>query len=194
MRPEWELHTPRLRLRALVDADAPDVFAYASDPCVTRFVEWSPHSSVEDSVAFIRQTQAVRRRGATFAVELVDGRRVIGTFELRIRSQIDGVGEIGYVLARPYWGQGFNLEAGVALLYYAFRVELLRRVDARCAPQNRRSFRTLEKLGMRRVPEVATVGRESAYARTHLMYSLTNLEWARHPLHSLWRDHIRCVR
>ncbi|MDZ7379769.1 MAG: GNAT family N-acetyltransferase [candidate division KSB1 bacterium] len=191
MRPQCELHSKRLRLRPLVLADAPDIFAYASDPCVIKFVGWETHRSVSDSVAFIERTQSVYWQGITFGVELAEQRRIIGTFELRITSRAEGVGNIGYVLARPFWGQGYNVEAGIALLCYAFRIELLRRIEARCAVQNRRSFRTLEKLGMRRERFVVfSTGEETGHA-AFLCYSLTRSEWARHPMHSSWRHQIR---
>ncbi len=190
MQPQCELHLPRLRLRALVAADAPDVFAYASDLCVTKFVDWQCHRSIQDSLAFIERTQSAYWQGITFAVELTEQRRVIGTVELRVTSRVDAVAEMGYVLARPFWGQGYNVEAGAGLLYYAFRIEHLRRVEARCAPDNRRSFRTLEKLAMRREFTLGS-GREDATGRLRfLYYSLTSTEWMRHPLHRGWRNQI----
>ncbi|GBD26860.1 Putative ribosomal N-acetyltransferase YdaF [bacterium HR30] len=191
MFPRCELVATRLRLRPLVLADAPDIFAYASDPCVTKFVEFETHRSIVDSVAFVERTQSRHWQGITFGVELVDQQRVIGTIELRVTSRVEAVGDIGYVLARPFWGQGYNVEAGAALLYYAFRVEQLRRVEAWCSPRNRRSFRTLEKLGMHRDPVVATGAGRTGNRAGYLHYSLTSTEWARHPLHRSWREFIR---
>ncbi|GIW43707.1 MAG: N-acetyltransferase [Candidatus Binatia bacterium] len=193
MQPRWQLFGQRLRLRPLMLADAADVFAYASDPCVTEFLEWKTHQALSDSIAFIEQSRSVHWHGITFAVELLGADRVIGTVELRVTSRAQALGDIGYVLARPFWGQGYNLEAGAMLLFYAFRIEGLRRVSARCSPRNRRSARTLEKLGMRQQP-MAAVRSVGAGIRSDLEYSLTNVEWARHPIHLFWRENIRWTR
>ena len=49
-----ELETERLLLRRMRLDDAQDMFAYASDPEVTRYVLFDTHRSVEDSEAFLR--------------------------------------------------------------------------------------------------------------------------------------------
>lgn len=41
----------------MVDADAPDVLAYASDPAVCRYLSWRAHQTLDDSLAFIHQLQ-----------------------------------------------------------------------------------------------------------------------------------------
>ncbi len=166
-------------------ADAPDVFAYASDPSVAAFVEWAPHQSVSESEEFIERVLSPWWAGITFAIELRDVERVVGTCELRIVSRVEATGEIGYVLARSVWGQGYNVEAGAALLFYAFRIEGLRRVEARCKERNRRSYRTLEKLGLRQDRGAMLHGRPG-----YLHYSLLVSEWDRHPLHRKWRETI----
>ena len=47
------LETDRLILRKMKSDDAEAVFAYASDPEVTRYVIWETHRSIEDSEAFL---------------------------------------------------------------------------------------------------------------------------------------------
>jgi len=56
--------------------------------------------------------------------------------------------EIGYRLARSYWGQGFATEAARAVRDYAFQTLCLPRVVSIIHPQNRASIRVAEKLGM----------------------------------------------
>src|SRR5919202_331418 len=50
------LETDRLILRKMTLDDAEAVFAYASDPEVTRYVIWDAHRSIEDSRAFLELT------------------------------------------------------------------------------------------------------------------------------------------
>lgn len=57
--------------------------------------------------------------------------------------------EIGYRLARAWWGRGFATEAARAVRDYGFEVLSLSRLVALIDPGNRPSIRVAEKLGMR---------------------------------------------
>lgn len=43
------LQTVRLVLRGATDGDVEDIFEYASDPDVTRYLRWGPHQSQEQN-------------------------------------------------------------------------------------------------------------------------------------------------
>jgi [ribosomal protein S5]-alanine N-acetyltransferase len=58
--------------------------------------------------------------------------------------------ELGYALARAYWGRGFATEAGTAVVAWALERPEIHRVWAVCDAENVASARMLEKLGMRR--------------------------------------------
>jgi len=139
----------RVRLRPFEPSDAEGVFAYASSPLVTRYLEWSPHQTLADSVRFIASARSrAAEGGATFAIEEHETGAVLGSCELRIIDAIRRVAEIGYALAPGYWGHGYNVEAGLLLLDFGFAGLHLLRVQGLCDVDNRRSFRTMEKLGM----------------------------------------------
>ena len=57
--------------------------------------------------------------------------------------------ELGYVLAREYWGKGYAREGCQALIGEAFR-QGTHRIYAECDPRNEASWRLLERLGMAR--------------------------------------------
>ncbi len=57
---------------------------------------------------------------------------------------------MGYSLGRPYWRQGYALEAVGRLLKYLFDERGLHRVLAECDVDNVASWKLLEKLGFRR--------------------------------------------
>ncbi len=48
------IHTERLALRPWREADAANLFAYASDPDVGPAAGWPPHRSIEESREIIR--------------------------------------------------------------------------------------------------------------------------------------------
>ena len=144
------LRTDRLVLRRPVDADAIAIFdGYAQDPEVVRYLMWRPHASIEQTRAYLgivqhgwdsatELTWAITRRGED---------RLIGMIAARPRGfKCD----LGYVLARAYWGQGVVAEAGRAVVDLALADPGVYRVWAVCDVDNRASVRVMEKLGMQR--------------------------------------------
>lgn len=57
--------------------------------------------------------------------------------------------EIGYMLRREYLGMGYATEGAAALAEYAFTVIGLNKVYASIRPENTRSIRVAERIGMR---------------------------------------------
>ena len=161
-----ELHGQRVRLRDFCQEDIDDVFSYASDPLVTQFA-----GSGTDGYEIPPHTHP--------KVEHVTDRCVIGVVDIRVVSRLWALGEIGYTLARPYWGQGYNVEAGRLVLDYGFRTLGLRRIQAVCDTANRRSYRTMEKLCM--VREQIVFGERRGDGRTadRFVYSILRREWER---------------
>lgn len=56
--------------------------------------------------------------------------------------------EVGYGMAKKYWRQGIGFEAAQAWLDYGFRQANLARIVAVAMPENKGSWRIMEKLGM----------------------------------------------
>jgi ribosomal-protein-alanine N-acetyltransferase len=172
-----ELRGDRVRLRDFLPEDVDDVFAYASDPVVTQSAGWTPHRTPFESMAYIKHCLSDDWGPITFAVENLATARVIGVVDLRIVSRLWGIGEIGYTLNRAYWGRGFNVEAGRLLLDFGFRVVALRRIQAVCNADNRRSYRTMEKLGMVRERVLPDVRPPSGRTVDRVVYSILRREW-----------------
>jgi RimJ/RimL family protein N-acetyltransferase len=177
------LQGPRVILRGFDPSDAEAVFAYASDPEITRYVEWDPHRTLGDSALYIQRCLQGQPDLLTFAVEHAARRRVIGAFDLRIVSRLWRIGEIGYTIARPYWGQGYNIEAGRLVIDHGFAALGLRRIQAICDIANRRSYRTMEKLGMIRELVLYRARFENGWPIDRYRYSIRRREWERHPLY-----------
>lgn len=147
--PEF-LDTDRLVLRPPNETDAAAIFdAYAQDPEVTRYLMWPPHRQLADAQAYVEKCRAGWRTAKEFTWMLTrrgDG-QVLGAIAIRP----DGFkANIGYVLARPFWGQGLMPEAGRALLDQALQFHELQRVWAVCDVDNHASARVMEKIGMTR--------------------------------------------
>ena len=55
--------------------------------------------------------------------------------------------EVGWTLARPYWGQGYATEAARAALRHAFAITDLAQMISLIHPENRASQKVAERLG-----------------------------------------------
>ena len=145
------IETPRLVLRDLAEGDGPAVHAYASDAAVVRHLDWGPNTA-EDTARFLEMAQAAReavpRTAYHLAIVLRATDRLIGGCRIEIRNAASGNGDIGYVLARDVWGQGYASEAARALLTFGFKTLALHRIWATCDVENSASARVLEKIGM----------------------------------------------
>lgn len=154
------LQTERLRLRWPRLADAPTVFdRWATDPEVTRYLTWTPHSQVDTvTTEFLRPALHRLGRGTEFTWMVEhqqDG--LIGSISGRPHPD-HGV-EIGYALARSHWGQGFASEAARAVIDAFLGRDGVVRVWAYTDVANAASGRVLEKAGMVREGTLSRWGR-----------------------------------
>jgi len=143
-----KLETERLILRPWKETDAENLYAYASDPEVGPPAGWPPHTSVENSREIIK---GVLSHKETYAVCLRDG-KPIGSIGLHLNGSTDMTDrddecELGYWIAKPFWGQGMIPEAARELLRYAFEQLGMRAVWCGYYEGNDKSRKVQEKLG-----------------------------------------------
>jgi ribosomal-protein-alanine N-acetyltransferase len=144
------VETPRLHLRRPVPTDAERIFqTYAQDREVTRYVEWVPHASVETTRKFIALCQDRWINSVTFPYVITrkEDRELLGMIEVRLNAHR---ANLGYVLARAYWGNGFMPEALAALVKITLQPPTIYRIEATCDVENKASARALEKSGFLR--------------------------------------------
>ena len=145
-----ELHTERLVLRQLQQADAAALLQQRSDPRIIRYLDREPDTSLEQTTALIeRITQsATDNLGVTWGiVRPAATQELLGTIGLwRIMAEHHRA-EIGYGLHPDYWQQGIMSEALVAVLDFGFQQLKLHSVEANLNPNNMASRRLLEKHG-----------------------------------------------
>jgi ribosomal-protein-alanine N-acetyltransferase len=144
------LETDRLILRRMTPSDAEAVFAYASDPEVTRYVVWDTHRSIQDSRAFLELAVQKYKSGGEpdWGIVYKGDHHFVGTCGF-VGWDVDHArAEIGYVLSRKYWGRGLMPEALRAMIAFGFERMGLNRIEARCIAENTTSARVMEKVGM----------------------------------------------
>lgn len=146
-----KLTTERLRLRPFEEDDFDAVHSYASVYDNVRYMIWGPNSE-EETRNFIKnameQSKAVPQQKYDFAVTLKDGGQLIGGCGIYLKSP--GEAEIGWILHRNYWKQGYGTEFARELLRFGFENLNLHRIYATCYARNYGSYRVMEHNGMRR--------------------------------------------
>jgi ribosomal-protein-alanine N-acetyltransferase len=143
--------TPRLTLRELESRDAPFICELLTDPGFLRYIGDRGVRDLDSARRYIEQGPRASYAANGFglwAVERRDTGAPIGICGLLKRDTLDDV-DIGYAMLAAQGGAGFALEAAEATLAWARDALGLRRVVAIVMPDNARSIRLLERLGMR---------------------------------------------
>jgi [ribosomal protein S5]-alanine N-acetyltransferase len=169
---------PRLTLRYPVPADAPQLFALASDPLVTRWFSWGPYTSVDQASAWIAAQVARRDSGEImdFVVEGPSG--LLGVTGLTEIARRDRRATVGSWLGRAAWGTGVNGEAKALITALAFRRLGMERVTAWANTRNGRSQRALERVGFRREGVLRAWHRHGDEMHDVVVFGLTRPVWS----------------
>jgi RimJ/RimL family protein N-acetyltransferase len=181
--------TARLHLRKPRFEDAPLIFAaYAQDPEVTRYLTFRPHREVREAEEAVERFLESWRTGKSYCWLIFsrDDEKLLGAIGARNDQGIN----LGYVLARPFWRQGFMSEALNVVVDWAFSVPSVYRVWAVCDLENVASARLLERNGFRQEgvltkwslhPNVSEVPRDCyCYAQTRNKELPTVAETGKH--------------
>ena len=145
------METERLLLRRWCESDAADLYMYARDPAVGPIAGWPPHKCVEESLSVI---QNVLSGPEAYAICLKSDGRAIGAIEMKLKGHTDLTDrddecELGFWLARPFWGRGLMPEAINEILRHAFEDCGMARVWCAYYDGNAKSKRVQEKCGFR---------------------------------------------
>lgn len=158
-----EIETSRLNLRQFNPQDLDDLYLIRSDSQVMRFITGSPSTKQEAEAALTKHLD--RWQQVSF-----------GHWALNFHGKTDLLGwcgldfldttfeiEVGYGLAREYWGQGIATEAAAAALRYGFEELKLDRLVAVAYPENVGSWNVMKKLGMHYVKNDFYYGADMVY-------------------------------
>jgi RimJ/RimL family protein N-acetyltransferase len=175
--------TERLVLRPWRASDREPFAALNADPVVMEHLQGTMDRAASDaSVDRIHACWADRGWGL-WAVEVPEVSPFIGYVGLWPADFVaPGTVEVGWRLAREFWGNGYAPEAAADALRFGFQDVGLDEVVSFTVPQNSNSWRVMEKIGLRRAP-----GRDFDHPRVdptqhprlvrHVLYALTADEW-----------------
>ena len=141
--------TGRLILRPFTEHDAEDLHRILAQEGVLRYfpnTEPPPLDRVQKFIA--AQLEHWDEHGfGWWAVEQKPGKEIIGWNGLQYLTDTEEV-EIGFLLSKPTWGQGFATEGAREGLKYGFETLGLERIVGIVHPENISSQGVLEKLGL----------------------------------------------
>ena len=171
--------TPRVVLRWISEDDIDGLYDVFSDPQVMRYWSTGPLPHREAAAEMQREIAAgnLSNTMMKWGLALRESNLVIGTTTLFNLNLDNGRAEIGYAMARAYWGKGYMQEALQALVSHAFEVMELRRLEADVDPRNAASIRTLERLGFQREGFLRERWHVNGELQDALFYGLLRREW-----------------
>jgi len=146
------IETSRLVLSRPVAADADEIFRrYASDPDVTRYLNWPRHRSVGDTRAFLSWCDGEWERwpAGPYLIRSRETGQLLGGTGLSFHTFQEAM--TGYVLAKDAWGNGYATEALAAMVDLAWQLDV-EWLFALCHPDHAASIHVLEKCQFVRDP------------------------------------------
>jgi len=153
------------------------------DAEVTKFLPYATWRTRDDATAWLARMQALGMSGTgqQLVIERASDRKVIGTVLLFKFDESSSRLELGYVVGRCHWQQGFAREAIHAVCSHAFHHLSIRRIEAEVNPENAGSNRLLQALGFVRegLLRKRWVGKGEAYDT--YIYGCLAEEWRGEP-------------
>ena len=179
------LTTERLILRHWRPSDREPFRHINADAAVMEFMPKRLTAQESDVLADDIQRRLVECGFGLFAAELRESGRFIGFVGLSVpvfEAHFTPCVEIGWRLARAFWGSGYATEAGREVLRLAFQSIELPEVVSFTAALNERSRGVMERLGMVRDAKDDFDHALLPLAdpmRPHVLYRLTRARWLR---------------
>jgi RimJ/RimL family protein N-acetyltransferase len=176
-----KLETARLIIRPWRDEDRAPYASFNADPEVRRFYP-DVLTEAESNATLDRLIAGYEADGFGFlAVERKSDGALIGDVGIKpVHMSLRGEPpiEVGWLLGRPFWGQGYAPEAANAWIDFAFAELRVSEVVAFTAVPNLPSQRVMAKLGMSRdqLGDFEHPGMPEDHAlRPHVLFRIANL-------------------
>lgn len=143
--------TPTIHLSPIAPADRDDIISHSQDRELSRYTRVVPYpyppALADQWIASVADDVSRNGRETIWAIR-DETERMIGTVELAPGGRgREHASEIGYWLAKPYWGRGIMSAVVQSVVRLGFREFALERITAHVFVLNSASARVLEKNG-----------------------------------------------
>lgn len=164
-----------LKLSLTVPQYAAALFALtdANREFLSRWLPW-PDAVTEpaDSKAFINTQLGLFARGEALHVTIFYRETIAGVLGFNSIDQRNGIGYVGYWLARDYNGKGIMTRSVNELISLGWEYYRLNKIDIRCATENHQSRAIPERLGFRNEGTLRCAENVNGRYFDHVVYGL----------------------
>jgi RimJ/RimL family protein N-acetyltransferase len=177
-----ELTTERLRLRQWKQEDFPAFAKLNADPEVMKYYPDTLSEQESNDMAQRFEAIIAFKGWGFWVVEKLDEEEFMGfvglhepTYDLPVTPCV----EIGWRLARKYWGHGYASEAAKASLMVAFEKLGLPEVYSFTSVLNTKSLAVMERLGMANMKQnfEHPMILDGSPLREHFLYKIDKKSW-----------------
>lgn len=178
------IETDRLYLRNWREEDIEPFLEHTNTPAVMRWLGGVKPEAEARKVIRDRIIRWQDERGFTFWIaERKSDQALLGFCGLKLsddpNASFKGHHEIGWRFREDSWGRGYAREAATACLDFAFDPLGAERVVAITFQQNEPSWRLMERLGMRRRPDLDYEDDRYPDLSPTIVYAIEREDWRR---------------
>jgi ribosomal-protein-alanine N-acetyltransferase len=142
------LETSRLILRSLTIADAEAANKWTSDPDVTRYMIYTTHKSLNETIEWLKGVEQNIDCPYNFSWGFVlkETGELFGSGGV-VYKESRGMFSVGYNIMKEFWGRGLTTEAAREMVDFAAQKLGAKTLYSSNAIENPASGRVLEKIG-----------------------------------------------
>ena len=139
----------RVTLRKLRMSDADIITEYCKDPAISRWTASIPYPyKKRHAIEYIKKSKEKWNKKEAYNFVITRKGTIIGSIALMMKNE--GIAELGYWVAKPYWGKGYATEASKMAMKEGFKTLKLHKIYAHHIKENPASGRVMQKLGMKK--------------------------------------------
>ncbi len=142
------IETERLVLRRFCLRDCDDMFTWASNMEVVKYLSSYPHKNIEDSKKILKCWIKEYKKENRYNWAIEYSGRVIGNVDVVSQDDRCFSCGLGWQIDMPYWNKGIMTEAAGAVVDYLFGKVGYDRITSGHDTRNIGSGRVMQKIGM----------------------------------------------
>ena len=178
-----EFDTPRLHLRRWRESDREPFAIMNADPAVMEYFLSLQSRAASEASIDAWQAQFDSQGWSNWAAELIESGQFVGFVGLAVPRRVlpfSPCVEVGWRLARSFWGRGLATEPARGALRVGFGQLCLPEIVSFTAIGNQRSRAVMERIGMRNASQdFEHPGIPEGHAlRLHCLYRITRSQWS----------------
>ncbi len=170
------IKTERLLLRPLHVADAEEVFQWVSDERVTKYMNYTTYTDVEQVREWLASVEKDVCEDYNFGFERSMDGKLIGSGDIRYDAQKGSWG-FGYNIRYDCWGMGYATEATKAMMDYARENFHAQKFAASHCEPNIASGNVIKKCGLHFVGYGIFQKLDGSGRMRSMEYEMEDCEW-----------------